>query len=75
MYSVSYYVGCTLVSWVGSVHAQRGLQCLVCLSVCVDAYSGTTGYEAAYERYQWLQNYAKLKQNNFPETTVFGDMV
>ena len=44
-------------------HAQRGLQysrsvCLfVCLSVClfVSDYSRTTGYEAAYERYQQIQ--------------------
>ena len=30
----------------------------VCLSVClsVDDYSRTTGYEAAYERYQQLQS-------------------
>ena len=35
----------------------------VCLSVClcVDAYSGTTGHEAAYKGYQWLQNYVSLK--------------
>ena len=33
--------------------------CLVC--VCVDAYSGTTSYEAAHERYQRCQNYASLK--------------
>ena len=37
----------------------------VCLSVClsVDDYSRTTGYEAAYERYQQLQCY-KGKKNN-----------
>ena len=37
----------------------------VCLSVCVcvDAYSGTTGYEVANEQYQRLQNYANLKTN------------
>ena len=32
-------------------HAQRGLQfacLLVFMSVCVDAYSGTTDYEATY---------------------------
>ena len=29
--------------------------------VCVNAYSGTTGYEAVYYRYQRLQNYASLK--------------
>ena len=35
---------------------------VVCLSVCVsvDAYSGTTGYEGAYEGYQPLLNYASL---------------
>ena len=31
----------------------------VCL--CVDACSGTTGYEAAYEQYQRVQNYTSLK--------------
>ena len=37
----------------------------VCLFVClsVDDYSRTTGYEAAYERYQQLQCY-KSKKNN-----------
>ena len=35
----------------------------VCVCVCVDAYSGNTGYEVANERYQWLQNYANLKKN------------
>ena len=29
--------------------------------MCVDAYSRTTGYEVANERYQQLQNYADLK--------------
>ena len=35
----------------------------VCLSVClsVDAYSGTTGYEAAYELYKRVQIYKGLK--------------
>ena len=48
------------------VHAQRGLQYLVCpcvsLSVClsVDAYSGTTGYKAAYELYKRVQIYKGL---------------
>ena len=40
--------------------------CSVCLSVCclfVSDYSRTTGYEAAYERYQQLQCY-KGKKNN-----------
>ena len=42
----------------------------VCLSVClsvfflsVDDYSRTTGYEAAYERYQQLQSYKGMKIN------------
>ena len=39
----------------------------VCVSVCVCVYdySRTTGYEAAYERYQQLQCY-KGKKNNVP---------
>ena len=36
------------------------LSVCVCVWVCVDAYSGTTGYEVANERYQRLQNYANL---------------
>ena len=37
----------------------------VCLFVClsVDDYSRTTGYEAAYERYQQLQRYKGMKSN------------
>ena len=37
----------------------------VCLSVClfVDDYSRTTGYKAAYERYQQLQCYKGMKNN------------
>ena len=37
----------------------------VCLSVClsVDDYSRTTGYEAAYERYQQLPCYKGMKNN------------
>ena len=37
----------------------------VCLFVClsVDGYSRTTGYEAAYERYQQLQCYKGMKTN------------
>ena len=52
------YQGITL-----GAHAQRGLQW--CLSVCssVDDYSRTTGYEAAYERYQQLQCYKDMKPN------------
>ena len=33
----------------------------VCLSVCLYDYSRTTGYEAAYERYQQLQCYKGKK--------------
>ena len=38
----------------------------VCLSVClsVDAYSGTTGYEAAYELYKRVQIYKGLKNTS-----------
>ena len=47
----------------------------VCLSVClfVSIYSRTTGYEAAYERYQQLQCYKGRKNNggDFAETTAF----
>ena len=35
----------------------------VCLSLSVDDYSRTTGYEAAYERYQQLQCYKGMKKN------------
>ena len=37
----------------------------VCLSVCLSVYdySRTTGYEAAYERYQHLQCYKGKKTN------------
>ena len=37
----------------------------VCVSVClsVDDYSRTTGYEAAYKRYQQLQCYKGMKNN------------
>ena len=39
--------------------------CLSVLCVClsVDDYSRTTGYEAAYERYQQLQCYKGMKMN------------
>ena len=37
---------------------ERGLQYLVCVSVC-----RTTGYGAAYERYQQLQSYKGMKNN------------
>ena len=45
-----------------------------CLSVClfVDDYSRTTGYEAAYERYQQLQCYKGMKNSgDFAEMTAF----
>ena len=44
----------------------------VCLSVRLSVYdySHTTGYEAAYERYQQLQCYKGMK-NNVAETTAF----
>ena len=41
----------------------------VCVCLSVDAYSHTTGHEAARERYQRLQNYANRK--NIPKTTAF----
>ena len=48
-------------------YAQRGLRCL---SVCVDAYSGTTGYEAAIPADSELREPEKQK-GVFPETTAF----
>ena len=44
------------------------------LSVClsVSSYSCITGYEAAHEQYQRLQNYEYLKnKGDFPDTTAF----
>ena len=35
----------------------------LCVCVCVYDYSRTTGYEAAYERYQQLQCYKGRKNN------------
>ena len=35
----------------------------VCLCVCVYDYSWTTGYDAAYERYQQIQRYKGKKIN------------
>ena len=46
-------------------YGSRSVCLFVCLSVC--DYSRTTGYEAAYERYQQLQCY-KGKKN---KTTTF----
>ena len=44
----------------------------VCVSVCLFVYDYSrtihAGYEAAYERYQWLQCYKGMK-NNVAETT------
>ena len=48
-----------------------GLSVIVCLSVY--DYSRTTGYKAAYERYQQLQCYIQGHENrksNFAEKTV-----
>ena len=60
------------------MHAQRGLQYLVCVSVClcvcVYDYSRTTGYEAVYERYQQLHAMLQGQEKecgNFVETTAF----
>ena len=44
-------------------YSSRSLCVCVCVCVCVYDYSRTTGYEAAYERYQQLQYY-KGKKNN-----------
>ena len=35
----------------------------MCVCQFVDDYSRTTGYEAAYERYQQLQCYKGMKKN------------
>ena len=45
------------------MHREGYLWLLFCVCVCVsvDPYSGTTGYKAAHERYQLLQNHANLK--------------
>ena len=43
--------------------AARVTVVVLCVCVCVYDYSRTTGYEAAYERYQQLQCY-KGKKNN-----------
>ena len=44
-------------------HAQRGLYSRVCVCVCLSVcyhYSGTTGYEAAKERYQRPERYVGI---------------
>ena len=63
---------CTLITLQGNIINPRRacaarvtvLGLCVCLSVClsVDDYSRTTGYEAAYERYQQLQCYKGMKK-------------
>ena len=55
-------------------YSSRSVCLSVCLFVClfVNYYSCTTGYEAAYERYQQLQCYkGKKKCGDFAETTAF----
>ena len=60
---------CTLVPFINPRRACTArvtvvvLCVCVCVCVCVHDYSRTTGYEAAYERYQQLQCY-KGKKNN-----------
>ena len=46
-------------------YSSRSVCLCVCVSVCVCVYdySRTTGYEAAYERYQQLQCYKGRKNN------------
>ena len=77
MHSVS-YVACHwylahCVGACGVINPRRACaaRVTVVVSVClsVDDYSRTTGYEAAYERYQQLQCY-KGKKNN---VAIFGD--
>ena len=47
------------------MHSEGYSSWSVCLFIClsVDDYSRTTGYEAAYERYQQLQCYKGMKNN------------
>ena len=44
---------------------------VLCQSVCLSDYSGTTGNEAASERYQKLQCNKRLKNDDFAKTTAF----
>ena len=58
----SYVLAFKLLLTLGA-HAQRGVTVVglcVCLSTTILA---TTGYEAAYERYQQLQCYKGMKNN------------
>ena len=60
-------------------YGSRSVCLFVCLSVCLSVclfvydYSRTTGYEAAFERYQHLQCYKGMKKEcgDFAETTAF----
>ena len=56
------------------VCAERVTVVGLCVCLSVDDYSRTTGYEAAYERYQQLQCYKGMKRKkcgDFAETTAF----
>ena len=55
----------TLVPFINPRRACAARVTVVGLCVClsVDDYSRTTGYEAAYERYQQLQCYKGMKTN------------
>ena len=44
-------------------YSSRSVRLCVCVCVCVYTYSRTTGYEAAYGRYQQLQCYKGKKSN------------
>ena len=44
-------------------YSSRSVCLCVCVCVCVYDYSRTTGYEAAYERYQQLRCYKGRKNN------------
>ena len=51
---------CCAVQYSGAGYSSRSVCLLVCLSV---DYSRTTGYEAAYERYQQIQCHKGRKKN------------
>ena len=53
--------GTSCIVWLCAVGHFPAESASVCL--CVDDYSRTTGYEAAYERYQQLQCYKGMKTN------------
>ena len=58
---------CTIINprYAVRMHSEGYSSRSVCLFVClfVSDYSRTTGYEAAYERYQQLQCYKGKKMN------------